>query len=432
MTNKISINKKYSHLINNDYNSRYLILSGGRGSGKSYAASLALVMLLTKPNYRILYTRYTLVSASVSIIPEFLEKIELLGLSNIFNTTQNSVKNKLNGSEILFKGIRSGSGHQTANLKSLQGINIWVLDEAEELVDEKIFDTIDYSIRDKRNKNRIILIHNPSHKNHWIYNRFFKDIPEQFSGEKNNCTYIHTSYLDNLRNLSEDYINIANKLKLTNLKAYNHIWMGHWAEESEHSLFKFNTINTHRLALHANLPDFTRIVVAIDPAVTSKTKSDETGIITVGKSLDGHYYVLSDISGKYTPSEWATLAIAEYKNKKADKIIAEVNQGGDLVEQNIKNVNREIPYDSVRATRGKVVRAEPVAALYEQGLVHHIGTHVQLESQMISFDGSDNNNDDRFDALIWAITYLSDNSIGEFKIETLTKAKDKVSWVDVY
>lgn len=125
-------------------------------------------------NVRVLFTRYTMTSAHLSIIPEFLEKIGLLGYDNTFSVNKAEVINLGNKSDILFRGIKTSAGNQTASLKSLQGISTWVLDEAEELVDENIFDTIDLSIREKKVQNRIILVLNPVTKEHWIYKRFLR------------------------------------------------------------------------------------------------------------------------------------------------------------------------------------------------------------------------------------------------------------------
>ena len=139
-------------------------------------------------NVRVLFTRYTMTSAHLSIIPEFLEKIGLLGYDNTFSVNKAEVINLGNKSDILFRGIKTSAGNQTASLKSLQGISTWVLDEAEELVDENIFDTIDLSIREKKVQNRIILVLNPVTKEHWIYKRFFEDkgVEGGFNGIKDN------------------------------------------------------------------------------------------------------------------------------------------------------------------------------------------------------------------------------------------------------
>lgn len=154
-------------------------------------------------------------------------------------------------------------------------------------------------------------------------------------------------------------------------------------------------------------PELIRIVVAIDPAVTSGENSDETGIIVAGKGVDGHGYVLEDLSCRMSPDGWATRAVNAYHKYEADRIVAEVNNGGDLVETTIRTVDRRIPYKAVRASKGKRTRAEPIAALYEQGKIHHVGSFPLLEDQMCNFtpDGYDGS-PDRVDALVWALTEL--------------------------
>ncbi len=158
-----------------------------------------------------------------------------------------------------------------------------------------------------------------------------------------------------------------------------------------------------------------QIIVAIDPAVTNNEDSDETGIVIVGKDYNNKYYVLEDVSGKYSPDAWARKAINCYYEWNADRIVAEVNNGGDLVERLLRGIDLNIPYRSVRATRGKLVRAEPIAALYEQRRVHHIGYFPELESQMCSYLGETKPSPDRLDALVWGLTELS-------------KSKGDVNW----
>jgi phage terminase large subunit-like protein len=158
-------------------------------------------------------------------------------------------------------------------------------------------------------------------------------------------------------------------------------------------------------------PELARIVVAIDPAVSSHEDSDETGIIVAGRDANGHGYVLADASGRYAPAEWARVAIAAYGAHKADRIVAEINNGGEMVEATLRMIDPNVPFSAVRATRGKVARAEPVAALYEQGRIHHIGAFLQLEDQMCSFTSDFDRiaagySPDRVDALVWALTEL--------------------------
>lgn len=176
-------------------------------------------------------------------------------------------------------------------------------------------------------------------------------------------------------------------------------------------------------------PAMRRVVVAVDPAVTSQVDSDETGIIVAGRGIDGQFYILSDLSLIASPDAWARQAVIAYHDYKADRIIAETNNGGDLVESVIRQVDRNCSYRKVTASRGKIIRAEPVAALYEQGRVHHVGPFDLLEDQMCSYSPLESSSSpDRMDALVWAITELSDNSTTgmlEFMAAQAEKQKDK-------
>ena len=156
----------------------------------------------------------------------------------------------------------------------------------------------------------------------------------------------------------------------------------------------------------STLPDLVRIVVAIDPAITSRSDSAETGIVACGVDEGGHGYVLEDRSMRGTPNEWASDAIATYHRLKADRIVAEANQGGDMVRHTLQMVERHVPIRMVHASRGKRVRAEPVAALYEQGRIHHLGSFPELEDQLCSWVPDSSTSPDRLDALVWALTEL--------------------------
>lgn len=153
-------------------------------------------------------------------------------------------------------------------------------------------------------------------------------------------------------------------------------------------------------------PDLVRVVVAVDPAVTSGEDSDETGIVVAGLGVDQRGYVLADRSCRLSPDGWARRAVAAYDDLSADLVVAEVNNGGDLVEQTIRTVRRSIPYRKVTASRGKQTRAQPVAALYEQGKVSHVEVFSELEEQLTSWTPEDGTSPDRLDALVWAMTEL--------------------------
>lgn len=167
-------------------------------------------------------------------------------------------------------------------------------------------------------------------------------------------------------------------------------------------------IEACRVHQHEVPADIVRCVVGVDPAVTAHETSDETGIVVAALASNGHVYVLSDLSMRGSPLEWARAVAIGYASHKCDRVVAEVNKGYDLVEGNVRNTLPNASYRSVRATRNKMIRAEPVAAMYEQGRVHHVGARFELlEDQMCSFvQGVTTDSPDRMDALVWAITDL--------------------------
>ena len=271
----LTLNKKYEQLFKSD--SRYYVVSGGRGSGKSYSVNSFLLLLTYEVGHVILFTRYTLTSAHISIIPEFIDKIETADLKHDFHITKDEIINLTTGSKILFKGIKTSSGTQTANLKSLAGVTTWVLDEAEELVDETIFDKIDFSIRAKNLQNRVVLILNPATKEHFIYKRFFegKGIEAGSNLVKEDTTYIHTSYLDNYENLSESYINQIELMKRNNANKYNHVIMGGWLDKAEGVVFNnwsFGAFNPNGLQTSCGM-DFG---FSVDPDTLTEVAIDKS------------------------------------------------------------------------------------------------------------------------------------------------------------
>jgi phage terminase large subunit len=229
----VSLISKFKPLFQND--TRYFVLTGGRGSAKSFHVADFLLKLSYEQGHTILFTRYTMISAHLSVIPEFTDKIDRYDLEDNFDVTKAEITNKASDSLIVFKGIKTSSGNQTAALKSLQGITTWVLDEAEELVDENIFDKIDESVRVKDVQNRVIIILNPTIKEHWIYKRFFEGMGVEagFNGVKDSVTYIHTTYFDNIENISQSIIDKFEKLKLKSPKQYNHRVLGGWLDSAD-------------------------------------------------------------------------------------------------------------------------------------------------------------------------------------------------------
>ena len=240
------------HPLYEDKEKFIILITGGRGSGKSFNASTFIERLtfemtpVEKIVHQILYTRYTMVSAGMSIIPEMMEKIELDGTTKYFKTTKTDIVNKMTKSRIMFRGIKTSSGNQTAKLKSIQGITTFVCDEAEEWTNEEEFDKIMLSIRKKGIQNRIIIIMNPCDSNHFIYKKYIENthklveidgVQVQVSTHPN-VLHIHTTYFDNLENLSPEFLREVQEMKEKNPEKYAHVVIGRWADVAEGAVFK--------------------------------------------------------------------------------------------------------------------------------------------------------------------------------------------------
>ena len=239
-----------------DGNHHYIHKDGTvtHNSGKSYATSSFIERLTfemskdegEKVVHNILFTRYTMTSAGISVIPEFLEKIEADGTERYFKATKTDVVNALTGSRVMFRGIKTSSGNQTAKLKSIHGITTFVVDEAEEWTSEEEFEKIVLSIRQKGLQNRVIIIMNPTDNNHFVYKKYIENshkiveydgVPVQISTHPN-VLHIHTSYLDNIGNLSEEFLKEVKSIKDTDPDKYAHTIMGRWADVAEGAVFK--------------------------------------------------------------------------------------------------------------------------------------------------------------------------------------------------
>lgn len=399
MSHAVGLLPQYAPLFVDPPRWRYAMLTGGRGSGKSWHTSMFLLNLLHQPGHVILFTRFTMVAAEVSIIPEFRDKMDRLHIGEDFHITAAGIQHKLTGSRILFRGIKTSSGNQTARLKSIQGVTTWVLDEAEELIDERTFETIDLSIRAKDRPNRVLCVLNPAHRSHWLYKRFFQT-PDP------GVLYVHTTWKDNRRHLSASFIEQAERLAATNPARYRHLYEGEWIDQATGLLWTEGDIVRSRVA--AAPAELARVLVGVDPAITANRASNETGIVVVGIGKDRRGYVLEDLSGRYSPQQWGAVAV-DAARRWGGSIVAEVNQGGDMVRSVLKAVGDKalgVRIIDVRATKGKLARAEPVYALYQDGKISHVGELPILEQQMLAFqpDAGDGTSPDRVDALVWAIT----------------------------
>jgi phage terminase large subunit-like protein len=218
------------------------------------------------------------------------------------------------------------------------------------------------------------------------------------------CTVTRGSTYDNLLNLAPDFVRqIVARYEGTRLGRQE--LMAEILEDVPGALWTLPGIEALRVP---QAPELVRVVVAIDPAATNTEDSDETGIVVAGRGRDGQGYVLADLSLKASPDGWGRRAATAYQEFAADRVVYEANQGGDMVKFTLRTVDPRLPLRDVHASRGKRTRAEPIAALYEQGRIHHVGIHRKLEDQMCSWNPDDARMDspDRVDALVWALTDL--------------------------
>lgn len=279
----IRLSNKYKALYGSQ--TRYFCVTGGRGSSKSFSVSLFLLLLSFEPKHKILFTRLTMISAHLSIIPEFIEKIELLEMGDKFSVTKTEIVNLVSGSIIIFKGIKTSSGDNTANLKSLNGITTWVVDEAEELNDEVTFDKINLSIREKSQHNRVILVLNPATKEHIFYKRFFESagVNPGFNGIKGNVTYIHTDYRDNINNLDEVFVQEVQEMEFKNPEKYKHVILGGWLDKAEGVIFTNWEVGEF---VECSPPVYGQdFGFAIDPTTLVKVSIDQKNKVIYAKEL---------------------------------------------------------------------------------------------------------------------------------------------------
>lgn len=252
---------------------------------------------------------------------------------------------------------------------------------------------------------------NPTNRMHWTYRIWIEGIePEDntpVNREQYGCAVINP--YDNRANLAPEFLA---DLEDYGERARKRFLLGEYSADDDNALWRREYFQRVQRLEDGRLPvQLRRVVVAVDPAVSKTATSDETGIVAVGLGVDGFGYVLEDASGKYTPVEWARRANSTYLEHDADRVVAEVNQGGDLVESNLRVENRELPVKQIRSHRGKERRAEPVAALYEKKKVFHVGEFPELEDQCCAItpgfdDKAQGWSPDRVDALVFALTEL--------------------------
>ncbi|MBU6188401.1 MAG: PBSX family phage terminase large subunit [Betaproteobacteria bacterium] len=396
---------------------RYLGAWGGRGSGKShFFAEKAVERCLMRPGSRGVCVREVQKTLKESAKRLIEDKIRALGVSERFEPLNSEIRTP-GGGVILFQGMQD---HTSESIKSLEGFD-WAWVEEAQTLSARSLEMLRPTIRAPGSE--LWFSWNPRSAGDPVDALLRGPTPPP------GAIVCRVNYNDNPWFPPELELERAYDER-TKPERYGHIWLGEYEPIAIGAIWD-------RLMLHRNRrdvpPDMGRIVVAVDPAVSAEAGSDEHGIVVVGVGEDGRGYVLDDLSMRGGPRQWAERAIAGLDRWDADAIIVERNQGGDMVKHTLQSVRPGVPTVEVVATRGKHVRAEPIAALYALDRVSHVGTFAKLEDQMCQmtaagFEGE--GSPDRVDALVWGLTELFPSvSAGKVKVTQPEPVTHEHSWL---
>lgn len=396
---------------------RHILLYGGSRSGKSFLLCRAIMLrALRVPNTRHIIFRSTFSACKQSIgmetMPDVFRKcFPGISYDKYLNRTDWVISLE-NGSEIWFGGLETGDRLDKILGKEYSTIFCNEISQIPYLTIEQVRSRL---AQKSDLKLKAYYDMNPTTKRHWSYIQFIEKknpIDNQPLRDPTQFSCYRLNPADNLANIDSEYLNeLGNASEKTRMRFLH----GQFLDDSEGALWTVEGIAQQRRLATADkpLPEFVRVIVSVDPSGCSgpsDTRSDEVGIIVAALGSDMCIYILADLSGRYSPEDWGKVAVDAYEHWQADRVVAESNYGGDMVRAVIQAVNPTIPFESVSATRGKTVRAEPVSALYDQGKVCHVGHFPDLESQMCNMMVSGYTgikSPDRADALVWAVTALS-------------------------
>lgn len=392
-------------LLRSTHTALHILLYGGSRSGKTFLFIRAMIIRAIKcPESRHLALRLRFNRAKIGLWYDTIPKVFKLCFPE-YSYKENKSDwfiEFMNGSQLWIGGL--DDKERTEKLLGTEYSTI-LFNECSEMTYDSVTTVLTRLAQDNELVNKAYYDNNPPSIAHWSYKLFFLLIDPESREQMEAELYItmQMNPTDNLENLPDNYITgILDKLPSRKRKRFRD---GEYTTDNPSALWQRAWIESNRVHKH---PDLQRIVVAIDPAVSSA--GNEHGIVVAGevKTDTGFkYYILDDISLAGTPLEWGTVAVVAYHKYRADCIIGEKNNGGDLVKSNLLQVDPNVPVKLVWASRGKYVRAEPISTLYENNMVHHIGTFPDLENELCDWDPSKNYSPNRLDALVWCLTELA-------------------------
>lgn len=409
---------------------RYTLIYGGSRSGKTFLlCHIIMIRALLAPGSRHVIFRFRQNSAWNAIGLDTLPKVAKLNNVQLTVHKQDKYFTLNNGSEIWIAGL--DDKERVEKILGSEFVTIYHNEASQIPYNSYVMTETRLAQVCPEIQQRMYVDLNPSGTGHWTYRLFVQHVSPVDPRKKiaNTHDYVQDfiSPLENSDNLSPDYLE-----SLANLpdRQRRRFFEGKFSAEIDGALWPMDVIDRCRMGHDDPLPDMRRVVVSIDPSGTSgdiDERSDDVGIIVAGKGVDGRYYVIEDLTCNEPPAVWAARAVNAYHRHKADKIVAERNFGGAMVEAVIKNVGgRPVNYGEVVASRGKVVRAEPISSFYSQGLVSHADLFSELEDQMSMMTTAGYKGDrspDRVDAMVWALTELSEGSIGAMNVSRETAAR---------
>lgn len=394
------IKKKYQPLYWSK--KRYFILTGGRGSGKTFVVQDYLVRLLEEVGQGILYTRYTMTSVEGTIIPLFTKHIELISDIKKYHITKKYIYNKHTGSFIMFSGIKTTSGDQTGNLKTLPNITTWVIEEGEDYNKEDSFDDIDDSIRGKILQNRVIWIQNPTTRHHFIYKKFFEKTHELKTIDGFNyqhsthpdVEHIHTTFLDNVDNLDPHKVKRWIQTKKTNPKKYANKYIGAWKDKADGVIFEqWEQGNFDESLPYLYGADYG---FANDPSTIAKVAIDNSKrIIYIEEKLYTKHLSTDDLKTIYTDIVGKDVVICDS---------AELRLINDLISHNINAIPTQKKPGSVLAGIKKMSGYKFVICGDSPNLITELNNYCFIDKGSKTLPIDDYNH--LLDAVRYAVQYL--------------------------